>query len=113
MFEALLASLSRPLLLEAVHDSLRLIRHRGAAAGRVAEKARGEPSPDAALTIAADVIGEIERAEGRPLDELNGEEVDKYIQILAELVRRRSKEELGYDEARGRSKLEELRQSAG
>lgn len=110
MFEYL-DSVARDVAVVAVYHALRWIYCRNKWADVSEAKSYLEPEPPAeAWELTKRVIKEMERAENLPLRSIGEATVARYTEQLANIVLRRSREELEYNPGRGKRLLNELRQ---
>ena len=102
-------------VVEAAYLAMRLISHRATLASNgVSPKEyldRQAKSSKESRRLALRVTEEIVRRESAPLHEVPQKRLDLYTLALSQLVRRRLKHDLQYDEQRGRMLLEELRRA--
>jgi hypothetical protein len=102
-------------VVEAAYLAMRLISHRSVFAGGTLSPgeflARDIHSSPSSRRLALAVVEEIVSSESAPLYEIPRTTLDVYTRALSEIVRRRLKQDLGYDEARGQMLLEALRRA--
>jgi hypothetical protein len=102
-------------VVEAAYLAMRLISHRAAVVNRgislMAFLAREPKASQQSCRLALELVEEIVRRESAALDKIPQDTLDLYTRALSEVVRRRLKQDLQYDEQRGTALLEELRRA--
>jgi hypothetical protein len=103
-------NLSLDHLISVVYLALRHIKHRGHK-HRTSLRIKGlktEPTLDDER-LALRLIQQIENLEGKRLDQISDLQADHYVNTLADIIDRRTREELAGDTDRAKRILEELR----
>ena len=112
MFENLLAPVALTDLVSVVHYTLRNLKHRQDMSPRLRASAlkglKADPSPEV-KKLGQRLLKEIEKHEGKPIEQLSEACVADYVRALADIVDRRMEAELHFDRERGERILEKLR----
>jgi hypothetical protein len=107
VFETILASTNSDTALEAVHNVLRVLRHRRHS-GRYVRDLRTQPANDVDETTAR-IIEAIEMRE-QPIDQLDDSRAERYIIDLAKVAVERTTRNTAHLRSTARTVLEGLRQ---
>ena len=105
---SLLASLPRPVLLEAAHLVFRATRYRyllNDLRASIEREAMKDPVAHATMKV----LSSIERHEGKAIRDMDDEVVDFYVRTISEAVEGRTRVELPYDDLKADEKLRSLR----
>jgi hypothetical protein len=108
VFETILASTNSDTALEAVHNVLRVLRHRRHS-GRYVRDLRTQPANDVDETTAR-IIEAIEMREQLPIDQLDDSRAERYIVDLAKVAVERTTRNTAHLRSTARTVLEGLRQ---